>query len=219
MIIALEGVDGAAKATQSKLLSDRFNAEGTKASVLSFPTYETETGKLLKAILRGDLELHSMATPAGPGHKYCDGQSVQHARALQAIMTLNRYENFERIRSVPYNEVIVLDRYWLSAVAYGISDGLDEKWLIDIHRALPEPDIWFYLDISVEESFKRRPIREDVYESSVSRLNTVRGVYQRHFSSPENRTYHEKSLFVQLDGSLSRQDVHTRIWNTVNELL
>lgn len=46
-IIVIEGTDGSGKKTQTDLLIERLNSEGIKVIKLSFPLYETATGRII----------------------------------------------------------------------------------------------------------------------------------------------------------------------------
>ena len=54
-LIAIEGLDGAGKATQSKLLVEWMNREYGETKLYSFPRYETSTGVEIGRYLRGEL--------------------------------------------------------------------------------------------------------------------------------------------------------------------
>ena len=154
-IIAFEGIDACGKQTQVTLLRE-YLERGSEVSVFSFPNYETITGKKIKELLK--------APERDP-------------LVLQALMTANRYECQIDIEVARMSGFVIFDRYWLSGLVYGSGDGLDRQWLVDIHSRLIQPHHWFILDVTVEESFKRRPVREDAYEADVDRLNAARAEY------------------------------------------
>jgi dTMP kinase len=157
MIIAFEGIDACGKSTQIRMLEEQTELNGFSSKVFSYPNYETDTGKkileLLKAPKRDPL-------------------------VLQTLMTVNRYENQTEIDVAQrMGMIVILDRYWLSGLVYGLSDGLPLSWLLNVHNRLIQPDQWIVLDISVEESFRRRPVRDDAYEASEQRMKFCRQQY------------------------------------------
>lgn len=158
MIVAFEGIDACGKSTQIKMLTDYANSMGIMSMLFNYPDYETETGKkileLLKAPERDPL-------------------------VLQSLMTTNRYEQqWELEKAHSMGVLVILDRYWLSGLVYGLADGLPLIWLLRVHDRLIQPHQWLVLNISVEESFKRRPIRDDSYESNKVRLEDARQAYR-----------------------------------------
>ena len=46
-IIVIEGTDCSGKATQSKMLVDKLNKNGIKCISISFPCYDTPTGRIV----------------------------------------------------------------------------------------------------------------------------------------------------------------------------
>ena len=53
-LIIIEGSDGSGKATQTKKLYDRLEAENYKIKKVEFPNYDSESSALVKMYLRGD---------------------------------------------------------------------------------------------------------------------------------------------------------------------
>ncbi len=156
MIIAFEGIDACGKETQAGMLLKSWR-QGP-CQLLSYPNYHSLTGRVIKELLQTE-----------------NPDPV----VLQSLMLVNRLEdqkNFFDWKKESKN-LLLLDRYSLSGLVYGTQDGLDIDWLVDIHSRVHFPDLWIVLDISVEESFRRRPKREDQYEANRDRLEEVRELY------------------------------------------
>jgi dTMP kinase len=170
MILAIEGGDAAGKKTLAARLVRDLYQRGVRVELLSFPVYESPSGRHIKEAL--------VSRPDIP------------AMDLQALMTVNRYEFLHKL--LPYagdsSAVLVLDRYYASGICYGVADGLDDSWLRSIHQGLPRPDLWLYSMVTVQESFRRRPVREDAYEASAERLGLALEAYDKFFASePQSR--------------------------------
>lgn len=178
-LIAIEGLDASGKNTQSNQLVKHFVEAGRQATLLSFPCYESVTGEMIKGHLLGDLKVE--LTESAKSKKYDRTQTYMidpATYAFQCYQIVNRMENLpDAIWERDPSQVYVADRYNASAYAYGLAFGLDLDWLIKIHRHLPQPDVNIFLDITVEESFKRRPIRRDNYERDGAMLDNVRKCY------------------------------------------
>ena len=52
-LIVIEGTDSSGKTTQSKLLEENLNKKGIKSVLLSFPMYDTPTGRIISGPLLG----------------------------------------------------------------------------------------------------------------------------------------------------------------------
>jgi thymidylate kinase len=97
---------------------------------------------------------------------------------LRGLFTLDQYEAAPLIRkSDAAGKVVVLDRYWPSNTCYGAEDGFDPEVLTSLSSSLPEADIYFYIDVTVEEAAKRRPVPRDRYEKDKAKLERVRKRY------------------------------------------
>lgn len=211
MIIAIEGGDACAKATQTKRLVERFRSNNVEAEAFDFPRYQTITGQVIRGLLTGEWSVRMHDQPKDfavtPRHAHAVREEEARLRALvlQCCMLANRHEAIEKLQKYDDDRapVLVLDRYWLSGMIYGASDGLDEK----CHRALPQPDLWVLLDVPVDEGFKRRPERRDLYERDRDKLEDVRRRYKERFhaegSSEEWRV---------IDGVGTIEEVHERVW-------
>ena len=138
-LLAIEGADGAGKATASALVVEQLRAAGRTADVVSFPRYtETVGGWALGAMLAGTL-------PRGTSPK-----------AAAVLYALDRMESREHLlATMAANDVVVFDRYIASNIAYqaaqvpaGEADAM-MAWIADLETgsfALPKPDLSVYLD-------------------------------------------------------------------------
>jgi dTMP kinase len=160
LLVAFEGLDQSGKQTQAAALRARLAAESRVVRVLSFPDYTTPIGAEIGRALAG-------------GRDY--GADV-----MQLLYVANRYEwkgeiERERRRGV----IVICDRYLASSVAYGEAQGLDPAWLVDVQRRLPQPDVTLLLDMSPEESARRKAAGRDRYERDLALLAGVRDSYRR----------------------------------------
>jgi dTMP kinase len=171
--VAIEAMDAAGKQTQSKLLAEKLGA-----LLISFPRYETEIGKLIQANLKGKWA----ACYGGVADQEDGWDPKANAIVRQSLFTLDRYDAAPEIkRALASGRSVVCDRYWLSGLMYGASDLVDSGMLERVHECLPQPDVWVLLDVPVEESFRRRPERQDVYERDREKLEGIRRRYIEQF--------------------------------------
>lgn len=191
MIACIEGVDLTGKGTQVKLLKERLNAR-----VIKFPNAETYTGKVIYEHLRREWEVRFNAPDAiarglTPGEEAVEAaaQWMLDATVFQALQTVNRLELAPEIARYKgtHGEWLVLDRYWPSGVVFGGADGLDEEWLLNIHRSLPQPDYFVLLDMDLEhvtarfkklvETGERKPDRYEADERVANRIALYRKLW------------------------------------------
>ncbi|NJE09840.1 dTMP kinase [Thermococcus sp. MAR1] len=142
--IVMEGIDGAGKSTQAKLLAKWFEERGYDVVLTKEPT-DTAFGKLIrKLVLTGGRE------------GIIDGARISHeAEAL--LFAADRAEHVSKLikPAVEAGKVVISDRYFYSSLAYQWARGLDLEWLIDLNRFAIRPDLVILLDLPVKESMKR----------------------------------------------------------------
>ncbi len=142
-LLAIEGGDGAGKATAAAEVARQLDAAGRSAMVLSFPRYaETAGGWALGEYMAGRLP-----RPVSP-------------RGAAVLYALDRLESRDALlAAMAAHDVVVLDRYIASNLAYqGAQTTADDAaalmrwaWALETDTfALPPPDLQVYLDTSVE---------------------------------------------------------------------
>ncbi|MDP1027891.1 dTMP kinase [Sphingomonas sp. KR1UV-12] len=179
LLLAIEGGDGAGKATAAAEVAAQLNAAGRSATVLSFPRYaETLGGHVLGEYLGG--RLPHAASP----------------RAIATLYALDRFESAAVIaEATARHEVVVFDRYIASNMAYqaaqvGPGEARDLMgWIarLEVEQfGLPLPDLSLYLDTPVEvarglilRKRKRSYTDEalDTYEADMALQARVRANY------------------------------------------
>ncbi len=149
-LIVIEGTDCSGKNTQANLVVKKLIAMGYKAVNLSFPMYDTPTGKIVGGPLLGRPENGECWFPEGPGNVDPKISSLLYAT--------DRKYNFHKIEKF-LNEgyYVILDRYVSSNMAHQgskIEDSEErfnffrwidklEYWLLE----LPKADITIYLHV------------------------------------------------------------------------
>ncbi len=186
-LIAVEGIDQSGKRTQTRLLAHRLRLNGFKVDTISFPIYTSPAGREIR--------------------KFLNRKRLYPPQAVHMLYSLNRWENLELIRKhLDRSDFLVTDRYSPSNLAYGVSKGLDLRWLRELDRGLPDPDLVLVLDVPVPASFTRKSKERDVHERN------------RSFMLKVNQTY--KSLAKRLgwkvvDGTKPIEIVNADLWNQV----
>jgi dTMP kinase len=144
MLVALEGVDGAGKATQLALVSERLRRAGLATETISFPRYQQGLfGESVARFLNGGFGDPRALPPHLPALLFaCD--RLEHRRELLELL--------ER------SEVVIADRYTASNAAYQAArlDGEERAaflaWLLRVEYQvfeLPAPALQIYLRLEV----------------------------------------------------------------------
>ncbi|MEM2910790.1 MAG: dTMP kinase [Nitrososphaerota archaeon] len=154
ILVAVEGIDGAGKTTQSKALVRWLRKNGYAAKYTSEPT-STVTGKLLSR--------PRFAT----------------SPVLEALLfAADRMEHVKRViePGLKKGYVIVSDRYVYSSIAYQGAMLSDVDWVRVVNKFAPRPDVAFLLDLEPELALSRIKRPRSRFER-LELLKAVRKVY------------------------------------------
>lgn len=189
-VIVLEGTDKAGKTTQSRMLLEALKLSGKVCVVLDFPDYTTPIGMEIRAFL--------------------DGRRDYPAEAKHLLFSANRWEKKKEIESMVENgTIVIMNRYWQSNLVYGVSNGMDEGWLLRLDRGLPKEDIVIALLVNPGTSSKRAQ-NPDMFETDAG---LAARAYRNYLK------YAKKFRWRVLDGSKSKEQVHQEILKIVRKEL
>ena len=154
MLIVLEGLDGAGKSTQVKLLKEYLIGKGVNLRYLHFPRYDSQPyGELIGKYLRGDF-----------------GSIEQvHPQIVALLFALDRMDASATVREwLAAGDCVLLDRYVYSNIAYQCSKIMMQpqfaqnreelakelrNWIFDTEYGkygIPKPDLNLFLNVPIE---------------------------------------------------------------------
>lgn len=134
--IVIEGIDGSGKTSLCSKISDNLIQHGYKVLQISEPSH-SEIGLLLRNQMK---------------NLYINQTS------LALLYAADSYDIQDHIEDC--YDFIISDRNYLSTVAYQMMD-VDKEWLLMLHRFLKQPDMVFYLNVTVETAIERIKSRND----------------------------------------------------------
>ncbi len=149
MLIAIDGLDGSGKETQSKQLAKYLIEKGKKVRLLSFPTYDGKGSAFVDMYLKGQLGKNPEDT---------------NAYAASVFFAMDRYYSFRTDWSKDYSDeatYIIANRYTSANAVHQLSKLPREmwdsflEWLWDFEFkkiGLPAPDKVIYLEMRPEVS-------------------------------------------------------------------
>ena len=185
MFIVLEGLDGAGKSTQIRMLRQLFADRGVESEYVHFPRFDSPVyGQLIARFLRGEF----------------GGVQEVDPYLVALIFAGDRADAAPQIRQwLAEGKAVVLDRYVHSNVGFQCAklpageerDRLAD-WIVNLefgHNALPRPDLSLFLDVPF--AFTERKLSEvregddrdylqggqDIHEASLQLQQDVRSVY------------------------------------------
>ncbi len=193
MFVCFEGIDGAGKTTQARMLLQRLNNEGLAATQVADPG-TTSIGTAIRQIL-----LHNDApiTPA----------------AQMLLFSAARAELSAHIRELILDgQVVICDRWLLSTLVYqGEINNISTDLIVNIFRETSYvcPDILFLLDIAPENVKQRRPKGPaDRYERlCMEDQHRMRAAYKTHAA---NRPH--ASIVHHINAMHTPEETHEQIY-------
>ena len=194
--ITLEGIEGAGKTTQAKLLTDALKQKGINAIATREPG-GIETAEAIRQIV-----LHK------------DVEPITELLLYEA----SRAEHFCKIIRPALNsgKTVICDRFADASVAYqGYGRGLDIKLIDELNRIATfgtEPDLTFVFDIPAQMTFERLKQRGhalDRFERlDVKFYEKVRKGYL------DLSVKYPKRVFI-IDGTKSVEDIHKAVMGKI----
>jgi dTMP kinase len=193
-LFVIEGVDGAGKSTQIKLLRDFFAKKGYNCEYMHFPRTETPYfGELIARFLRGEFGSLNEVDPYIVAMLYAGDRK-------DASSIISNW--------LSQGKIVLLDRYTYSNIAYQCAklaairdqDKL-MQWILSLefkHFAIPKPDLNIFLDVPF--AFTEKNLTKarngddrvylngtrDIHEESIVFQKNVRDIYLRVSGSDEH---------------------------------
>lgn len=148
-LIVLDGLDGAGKATQQKLLAKRLRDLGYTVKTISFPQYEEFFGRIIGRGLMGEFGNWVKIDP----------------HILSIIYAADRFHASKKMKNwLKKGYIVIADRYVSANQLYqaGKIPHLEKRkeflrWLDELEYEqfkIPRPDLVVYLDVPVNISLK-----------------------------------------------------------------
>lgn len=196
MFIVFEGIDGSSKTTQLFKLSGALYTQGLEVTCLREPG-TTVLGHEVRTLLeRTDRRYTS---PIAQVFLYCAARSQLVSEVLRPCLD---------------DKVILCDRWSPSTFAYQVYGGyapLGDVFTLDaIARQNVEPDLIFYLDLSVDKALERSQARDGVDPGPDTHAFLTRVLDGYHRIAP---LYGDR--WHTIDASLPIDSIHQTILTTV----
>ena len=142
LLVAVEGIDGAGKTTQCLLLRDWLHEGGVACSMFHEPTHGPIGEELRRLARSGRL---------APQQEF------------EYFLNDRMYDLETNIApALARGEVVIMDRYYISSIAYQGALGLDPAEIQEANEEIaPRPDLIFLLDAPVRQALARVVERDD----------------------------------------------------------
>ena len=202
LFIALEGIDGSGKSTQTKLLTERLTNQGHKVYSTFEPT-NNHIGKLIRDILKGNTKAD---------YRIIAGLFV--ADRLDHLLN----EEYGIVKKLAEGYTVIMDRYYFSSYAYQGAH-MDIDWVIQANAmsaSILRPDVNIFIDVAPEISMQRLHANRDTIElfETLDNLKLVRSKYMEAFEKLKA----DENIF-SVDGNRTAELIAGDIWQKVSSML
>ena len=117
-IIVIEGTDCSGKETQTKLLVEKLEGIGKKVKRVSFPMYDSPTGKLIGACLLGKPEMCQELLKDSHSFFPEGGGNIDSLAAIDLYAADRRYNLPKINKLLDEGYIVIIDRYVASNMAH-----------------------------------------------------------------------------------------------------
>lgn len=157
ILIAFDGIDGGGKTTQVELLRKALEAAGETVVASKEPTNGPWGRRLRESAQSGRLSL------ADELHAFVEDRKQHVADVIAPALARG--------------EVVILDRYYFSTIAYQGSRGADTAAIeLENTQIAPKPDATFFLDLPAEAAMERIAVTRGDVPNHFERVDSLRAI-------------------------------------------
>lgn len=221
MLINIEGTDCSGKETQSKLLVENLIKNGYKAKLISFPNYDSPSGKIVGGPYLGKKHISD--------GWFSEGATNVDARVASLYFAADRKYNEHIIKDLlKQGYVVVLNRYVESNMAHQASKLTTKqeredmyKFLEDLEYGLlnlPKADITLFLYMPYENACILKASREEKPDQHELDGDYLKRSEQAYLELTDRNNY-IKINCTENGQIVSKQDMSDKIWKQVKDLI
>ncbi len=162
MFIVIEGIDGAGCETQGKNLLKLLKEKDHSVSLIKYPNYEKNIGKIIRDFLYKNKSLT--------------------ANQQFLLYTTQFILDKQFIQEKRKNQILIADRYFTTTLCYQTLEGFNEKFALEYAKyfEIEKPDLIFYLDVSPETAIKRKYEENKEKNRREKDFQFIRKTYQKY---------------------------------------
>jgi len=194
MFIVIEGIDGAGCETQGKNLIKMLSESGKKASLIKYPDYERNVGKIIREFLYNNKGLTA------------EQQFLHYT--MQFVM------DKKMIAEKRKNEILIADRYFSTTLCYQTLEGIDMKMALDFAKnfEIEIPDVIFYLNVDPDIAIKRKHGEDKEKNFREKDFDFIRKTAEQYKILVEKQIW---GKWINIDGNKSVDEVTKEIYNEI----
>ena len=225
-LIVIEGTDCSGKETQSKLLVERLKKEGKKVVRVSFPMYDTPTGRIVGACVLGKPHMCEELLKENHGFFPEGGGNIDELAALCYYAADRRYNLPIINKYLEEGYIVIADRYVTSNMAHRGGLIEDKEKRLEIYRTiekleyeimeLTRPDKTILLYMPYEQACVLKEKRVEVPDDLESDEKYLRLGEKSYLELAD--LYNYNVINCAIDGNIRTPDkIHEDVYNVINK--
>lgn len=192
MFIVIEGIDGAGCETQGKNLIKMLTEAGKKASLIKYPDYERNVGKIIRDFLYKN-----------------KGLTAEQQFLLYSLQFLMDKKMIAEKRK---NEILISDRYFSTTLCYQTLEGVDVTKAVRFADDfdIEKPDAVFYLNVDPDIAIKRKGGEDKEKNFREKDFDFIRKTHKQYQMLVDKQIW---TKWVVIDGNKSVDEVTKEIYD------
>lgn len=202
MFIVIEGIDGAGCETQGKNLVKILQNSGKKVSLIKYPDYDRNVGKLIKEFLYQNKDL-----TAEQQFLLYTMQFVMDTKMIREKRGFNNNQS----------TILIADRYFTTTLCYQTLEGIDLNWALDYAKnfKIEVPDIVFYLDVDPDIAIRRKFGEAKEKNRREKDFEFIRKTYKQYDYLVKNQVW---CKWIRIDGNQNIDKITKNIFDKIISL-
>ena len=194
MFLVIEGIDGAGCETQAKNLATLFQSTNKEITILKYPDYNRNVGKLIREFLYQNKDLSA------------EQQFLLYS--LQFLMDKQFISNKRK------DGLVIADRYFTTTLCYQTLEGISLKKALRFATDfnIEKPDLVFYLDVHPDIAIKRKFYELKEKNRREKDTKFIHKTYKQYNKLIKNQVW---TKWVKIDGNKTIDEVTKDIYNKI----
>jgi len=194
MFIVIEGIDGAGCETQGKNIVKMLNDNKKTASLIKYPDYERNVGKLIKDFLYQNKNLNA------------EQQFLLYS--LQFLM------DKEMIKEKRKDGILIADRYFTTTLCYQTLEGIRLEKALNFANdfKIEKPDLVFYVKVDPDIAIKRKFGEDKEKNFREKDFDFIKKTYSKYEELVRDQVW---TKWVEIDGNKGIEEITKDIYNKI----
>jgi len=224
MFITFEGVEGAGKSTQARLLSEKLAEAGYRVFLTREPGGTPLASAVRALLLQPEASVEALARAQLLARE--DGAAAAEPMLPETellLLSAARAQHVARIReALAEGTLVVSDRFADATRAYqGAGRGLDSDLITSLEGIATgglRPDLTFLFDLPVAEGLRRKHVQGQMQAEEWNRIDAEeQAFHERVREGYLTLAAAEPARWVVLDATLPSEQLTDQVWQSVRE--